>query len=63
MARADRVQIITLEKQYILDHRLDRNRFSVLRVDVMAVGSFEEHLLIVDIYPLVLDLDFAETEL
>ena len=29
----------------------------------MAVGSFEEHLLIIDIYPLVLDLDFAETEL
>ena len=63
MARADRVQVITFEKQYILDHRLDRNRFPLLRMDVVAVSPFEEHLFVVDVYPLVLDLDLAETEL
>lgn len=63
MARTDRIQVIAFEKQYILDHRLDWNRFSMLRMDVVAIGPFEEDLLVVDIYPLILDLDFTETEL
>ena len=63
MARTDRIQVIAFEKQYILDHRLDWNRFSMLRMDVVAIGPFEEDLLVVDIYPLILDLDFTETKL
>ena len=41
MARADGVQVMAFKQQYVLNHAFHRDGFSILRMNVVAVGSFK----------------------
>ena len=63
MARTDRVQIVTLHQENVLDHRLHRDGLAVDGVDVVPVGPLEIGQYVVDVQFVGLELHLSEAVL
>ena len=60
MARTDGIHVEVLHNLYVLNHAADRHHIAPVGVELVAVGTLEEHRPAVDQKLLVLDLHLAE---
>ena len=61
VARAQGIQVVALEQQHVLHHALQGHGLSEDGMCVVAVGSLEEHTLVVHIHASALVLNFAQS--